>query len=506
MAKQGAESRQNRRPVALSGSMSTKLDSQVGFAVEGNIAKGGVGLLAAVCLAALPWEAAGEAAGAGVSLAGLDWSQAIEVASGNAHRGPWRQNDSEFDFVDDAAVAVNDEGFVAVAWADLPTHDIFLQVYGPEGEALLEEPSNISRSPGIFSWIPRLVMTNGGSLDEISVHVIWQDIVFRGGGHGGEIFSTSSTDGGRTFGPLVNLSDVIEGSGKGRTDPQRWHNGSYDLFLCPAGVLHAAWTEYEGRLWYSRSTDGGVTFSGRAHITGGGGGDEPLPTRAPSIAADGGGRVVIAHTVGDIVDADIHLWVSADGGAEFSGPVVPHESAGYADAPRVVFDGAGALHLVYAESLGGPDGAPYVDGDGERRSGAPQLMYTRAAAGGMDFIPARPVFEGGAGDDAAARAFPFLRADARGHLHLAWERFADFPGRPQGLGYARSEDGGETFGTPILVPGLGGAAAEGFNGSQQGLLSSKLGVSSSGRVALANGLFVGGERSEVRVVAAEPGS
>lgn len=460
----------------------------------------------AATVVAVPRAALGEQGDDGVSLAGLRWSQAIEVASGNAHRGPWRQNDSEFDFVDDAAVAVNDEGFVAVAWADLPTHDIFLQVYGPEGDALLDEPSNISRSPGIFSWIPRLVITNGGSLDEILVHAIWQDIVFRGGGHGGEIFSTSSTDGGQTFGPLVNLSDAIEGSGKGRTDPQRWHNGSYDLFLCPAGVLHAAWTEYEGRLWYSRSTDGGVTFSEKAHITGGGGGDEPLPTRAPSIAADGSGWVVIAHTVGDVTDADIHLWVSADGGAEFSGPVVPHESGGFADAPRVVFDGAGVLHLVYAESLGGPDGAPYVDSDGERQSGAPQLKYTRAAAGGMDFTPARPVFEGEAGDHAAARAFPFLRADARGHLHLAWERFAEFPGRPRGLGYARSEDGGQTFSTPILVPDLGGAAAEGVNGSQQGLLASKLAVSASGRVALANSLFVRGERSEVRVVSAEPGS
>lgn len=295
----------------------------------------------AATVVAVPRAALGGQGDDGVSLAGLRWSQAIEVASGNAHRGPWRQNDSEFDFVDDAAVAVNDQGFVAVAWADLPTHDIFLQVYGPEGEALLDEPSNI---------------------------------------------------------------------------------------------------------------------------------------------------------------------FSADGGAEFSGPVVPHESGGFADAPRVVFDGAGVLHLVYAESLGGPDGAPYVDSDGQRQSGAPQLMYTRAAAGGMDFTPARPVFEGEAGDNAVARSFPFLRADARGHLHLAWERFAEFPGRPRGLGYARSEDGGDTFSTPVLVPGLGGAPAEGVNGSQQGLLASKLAVSASGRVALANSLFVGGERSEVRVVSAGPGS
>ncbi len=423
----------------------------------------------------------------------LQWSEPTVVATGNAHRGPWRQNNSEYDFVDDAAVAVNDQGFVAVAWADLPTHDIFLQLHGPDGDALFDEPANISRSPGIFSWIPRLVITNGDTPDEISIHAIWQDIVFRGGGHGGEIFSSSSTDGGQTFGPLVNLSDVIEGSGKGRTTPERWHNGSYDIFLCPSGVLHAAWTEYEGRLWYSQSTDGGTTFSEKQHITGGGGGDEPLPTRAPSITTDGNDRVVIAHTVGDIQDADIHLWESTDGGDTFAGPVIAHESNRYADAPRLVTDSTGILHLVYTESDGGPNGAP-------------ALRYTRAPAGGLDFIAPRPVFDSPAGDDAVARSFPVLRVDAEDHLHLIWERHTNFPARSRGLGYARSLDGGETFGTPALAPGLGGGADEDFfNGSQQGLLAAKLSVSANGRVAIANSLFNPGERSEIRVIATKPG-
>lgn len=105
------------------------------------------------------------------------WNPPIEVATGNGHRGPWRGNNSEYDFVDDAAVAVNDHGYVAVAWADLPQLDLFLRLYAPDGTAVFEEAVNVSRSPEVFSWIPRLVMSDGATPGEITIHAIWQDIV-----------------------------------------------------------------------------------------------------------------------------------------------------------------------------------------------------------------------------------------------------------------------------------------------------------------------------------------
>jgi hypothetical protein len=55
------------------------------------------------------------------------WENAdrIEVAAGNAHRGPWRMNDSEFDYVDDPTVAMTNDGYVGVAWADQARQNIF---------------------------------------------------------------------------------------------------------------------------------------------------------------------------------------------------------------------------------------------------------------------------------------------------------------------------------------------------------------------------------------------
>ena len=55
------------------------------------------------------------------------------MATGNAFRGPWRMNESTFDFVDDPTVALMADGDAAVAWVDQARKDVLFQRYGPEG-------------------------------------------------------------------------------------------------------------------------------------------------------------------------------------------------------------------------------------------------------------------------------------------------------------------------------------------------------------------------------------
>ncbi|MDP9071287.1 MAG: hypothetical protein M3N68_08380, partial [Actinomycetota bacterium] len=93
-----------------------------------------------------------------VGAAQLAWTEPIEVATGRAHQGPGRMNDSEFHYVDDPTVAIDDGGRIAVAWADQERKDIFFQVYDRAGEAPLETPVNVSRSRRVFSWLPRVAI------------------------------------------------------------------------------------------------------------------------------------------------------------------------------------------------------------------------------------------------------------------------------------------------------------------------------------------------------------
>jgi hypothetical protein len=150
-------------------------------------------------------------------------------------------------------------------WVDQRRKDVFFQVYERNGKPRHKQPVNVSRSPEVFSWLPRLVLSPGHPSE---VYVLWQEIVFSGGSHGGEIFFARSRDGGASFSQSINLSNSIGGDGKGRINKDIWHNGSLDLAIGRDGALYAAWTEYDGPLWFSRSNGRGESFSKPMRIAG----------------------------------------------------------------------------------------------------------------------------------------------------------------------------------------------------------------------------------------------
>jgi hypothetical protein len=413
--------------------------------------------------------------------ASVIWHEQVEVAVGGGHRGPWRMNRSEWDFVDDPTVAINDQGFVGVAWAYHAKQDVLFQLYLPDGTPRFDEPVNVSRSSSIFSWLPRMILTDADDVKDIKVYLVWQEIVFSGGSHGGEIFFARSTDGGATFSRPINLSRTTAGAGKGRLTARYWHNGSYDFVRGPRGDLFITWTEYEGNLWFSRSTNDGRTFSPPMHIAGGDERGEP-PARGPALAVDQDNRIYLAWTVGEQEDANIQLATSDDGGETFTPPRAVHERPGHADAPKLAVDGRGVVHLAYMESPRGP----------LRRY---HIRYANASRDDLAFSEPREISREQQGRTGSI-GFPMLRMDGEDHLYLTWELFRDPRGRPLGLGFTRSVDGGETFTPPVIVPGTADFQ-HGLGGGLQGLLKSKLAVNRSGEFAIVNSTYLRDEASRV---------
>jgi hypothetical protein len=411
----------------------------------------------------------------GAEPSAVTWGTRIEVAVGDAYQGPWRMNESAFHYVDDPSVSINEAGVVGVAWVDQSQKDIFFQSYAPDDKRRFEEPVNASGTPAVFSWLPRMVMTSG---NPSAVYLLWQEIVFSGGTHGGEIFFARSTDGGKTFDGPVNLSNSIAGDGKGRLTRRYWHNGSLDLALGPAGTLYAAWTEYEGTLWLSRSTDGGERFSKPVRVAGG----RAVPARGPSLAVGAETTVYLAWTIGEDAAADIHVAKSGDAGRSFGVPRIAFESDGHADAPKIVVDSAGTVHLVYAESPAGPFERYHIG-------------YTRSNDGARTFDKPRAISSPLPQEFESAN-FPALSVDGEDKLYVLWELFPDRQGRPQGLGFTYSRDSGRAFASPSVVPGSADPAL-GYNGSRQGLLMRKLAVNAAGAIAVVNSTFKRGERSHV---------
>ena len=414
----------------------------------------------------------------------VHWCGTLEIAKGGGHRGPWQQNESRYDYVDDPTVALDAGGGATVAWVDQRRKDVLFQIYDRNGAPRLEQPVNVSRTPQVFSWLPRIALSQRHPRD---IYILWQEIVFSGGSHGGDIFFARSGDGGATFGKSVNLSNSTGGDGKGRINRDIWHNGSLDIAVAADGTIYAAWTEYEGALWLSRSSDRGASFSKPLQLNSG----AAKPARAPALAVSraplaprqrGEGQaerhaIYLAWPVGEDDRADIHIAGSSDGGRTLSAPRIVAQTPGYSDAPKIAVDGKGVLHLVYAESAAGPFDRYHV-------------RYTRSRDGGRSFEAVRDIsavrpepVEG----RAASAGFPALSIGTSGDVYVLWETYTDHRQPPRGLAFARSRDGGSTFSAPVIVPGSADANG-GFNGSQQGLLMRKLDVRGDD-IAIVNSSF-----------------
>ncbi len=410
-----------------------------------------------------------------LAMAGLAMPTPVEVARGEAHRGAWQQNESDFRYVDDPAVDLAPDGDAVVAWADQARKDVFLERYAPDGRRRFAHPVNVSHGSGTFSWLPRVAVDPNDPRDVV---ILWQEIVFSGGSHGGEIMFAYSNDGGRSFTAPMNLSTSKEGDGKGRLSANEWHNGSLALARDDKGSVYVAWTEYEGALWLRKSEDRGSAFGPRVRVAG----DRAAPARAPSLAIARDGAVHVAWAVGEDPRADIHVATSTDGGKTFSTASTVGASGGHSDAPKLAVDAQGTVHLAFAESERGPH-ERYV------------VVYSRRKKGESQFERPRIIN----GSDNAH--FPQLAVDGRGRVHLVWDRYEGGAAYPRAILYARSNDGGETFTAPQRVFSAG---SKSFSGSQQGL-AAKLAVSSSGEVAIVNSTFRPEQSSHIWLLRIGPG-
>jgi hypothetical protein len=434
-----------------------------------------------VLAAPLSAPAPAPAAGGDAQPPGLSWFAATPIAAGGGERGPWRQNQSRYDYVDDATVAFDGAGDLLLAWADQQRKDVFVQKLGwadgrPAGPA-----RNVARSPGTFSWQPRIAVGRGEPGQPDRTYVLWQEIIFSGGSHGGDILFARSRNGGADFDAPLNLSRSRGGDGKGRLSRTVWSNGSHDLAVAANGDVLVAWTEYHGALWFARSRDGGASFTAPRRVSG----DDARPARAPALATGPDGAVYVAWTVGEDPAADIHLAQSRDGGASFGPAVRIGAGPGRADAPRLAVDGKGVLHLVYAETPAGRAASA--------RPG-PAIRHARSTGGvdrfGAPRTIAAPVSAaGGAG-------YPAIASDGRNRLVVTWEVLDQATGRAGSLRIAVSPAGGQGFGRPAPVPGSAAGPGAG-NGSHQGLLGKKLAVHATGRIAVVNSSMLPGVGSRV---------
>ena len=200
---------------------------------------------------------------------------------------------------------------VYVVWSDFNSHGLAIFfARSTDGGLTFSEPENISENIEGASLGPQ-ISSEGNNL-----YVVWTSII--DGEDDRYIFFARSTDGGLTFSEPENLSENLGRS----SQPQISSEGNN---------VYVVWQDRSGNddIFFSRSTDGGLTFSELENIS------EILgQSSEPQISSEGNNVYVIWQDSTPGND-DIFFSRSTDGGLTFSEPENISEDTGFSSGPQI---------------------------------------------------------------------------------------------------------------------------------------------------------------------------
>lgn len=234
---------------------------------------------------------------------------------------------------------------------------------------------------------------------------------------GWEILFSRSGDGGVTFSTPKVVSNYVGGA----VDPQ--------LVVDPLGHINVVWQTQGGNgwnwnIWFTRSVNTGDTFSDPQALC-----DDTDICNWPQIAVEPSGSVDVVWAQALCVDCqyDVFFSRSSDGGATFSTSQNLSDSAeSLITVPGLVVDGAGNIHVAWSK--------------GDYTSGQANVFLSRSSDHGTTFA-----IRDLSGDQGISYV-PQVVVDASGHINVFW--LNDTLG---GIFFSRSVDGGADFSTPKNV-------------------------------------------------------
>lgn len=214
------------------------------------------------------------------------------------------------------------------------------------------------------------------------VYVVWTDNV----SGDPNICFKRSTDGGVSWSGVTRLS---------------WNTGlSYNPRVAAdsGGRIHVAWYDNvigNSEIYYKRSTDGGVSWSGLTRLTWNTGWSSN-----PSIAAGNSGRVHIVWWDESPGNYEIFYKGSSDSGSSWSGITRLTWNAGMSDFPSISADSGGGIHVVWDDS---PLDKYDVFYKNSSDSGSTWSALTRLSWNSGDSV------------------LPRIAVDSGGGVHVVWE-------------------------------------------------------------------------------------
>lgn len=314
-------------------------------------------------------------------------------------------------------------------------------------------PKNISGNSDP-SLTPQVAVDAGGS-----IYAVWEDQTVLNS----NILFSCSTDGGVTFSTPKNLSNS---SG---------YSFSPRIAVDARGGINVLWVDTTPGYWavfFSRSADGGATFSAPHNLSNG-----PADSGNPEVAVDAGGNISVVWE-NENITFGVFYTHSADGGASFSTPVNLATNTTGSFGPQLALDASGNLYVAWEDdfnsqsdisfSSSSDKGATFsapknlsnnsgssisaqlaVDSSGnvsviwaDKTPGTFNILFTRSTDKGATFSSPKNV-----SNSLGSSTNPQISVDAGGNIYAVWQGNVP-PSLSRDIFFARSADGGATFAAP----------------------------------------------------------
>lgn len=271
-------------------------------------------------------------------------------------------------------------------------------------------PKNISNNSD-FTATPQTAADSSGN-----VFAVWED----DGKSSGNILFSRSLDGGVSFSAPVSLSNT-------KTFPS-----APRIVVDSNNGINVVWNDSpSGNLdvFFSRSVDGGATFSSPVNVS------HSSPSNAPGnpqLATDSTGNIFVAWEDDGVLG--ILFARSADGGVTFSSPMTVSTNTTGSFMPELTLGPTGNIYLVWEDDT----------------SSNAAISFARSLDHGQTFAAPKTLSSGN-----GRCTNPQINSDLSGNLNVVWEN--DSPGNFE-IFFSRSTDAGLNFSAPLNVSNRSGSS------------------------------------------------
>ena len=302
-------------------------------------------------------------------------------------------------------IAVDPSGNINVVWDESGNFDIFFS-RSTDGGVTFSTPKNLSNNAG-SSVFPQIAVDSSGN-----INVVWEDST----PGNFNIFFCRSNNGGVTFSAPKNLSNMAGVS------------AGAQIAVDSGGNVNVVWDNFNATnsdIFFSRSTDGGVSFSVPKNVSNNTGASVfpgvDAATNRGNIAVDSSGNINVVWDDFTPGNSQIFFSRSTDGSATFSTPKNLSNNAASSGSSQIAVDSAGNINVAWGNFNG-------TNSD---------IFFSRSTDGGVSFSVPKNLSNNGF--SASSR----IAADSGGNINVVWEN----TGTNSDIFFSRSING-VTFSTP----------------------------------------------------------